>query len=94
MYCLKTYPEKFDAFLASIEAKSMQTFIQNVQISGYVPRHILQPPTPKKPIIIRFDEPANGAFINHAIDPHLHKRFEAIRALIQKRNKKPTNNCQ
>lgn len=94
MYCLKTYPKKFDAFLASIGAQSMQAFIQSVQISGYVPKHILQPPTLKKPTTIRFDEPASGTFINHATDPYLHKRFEAIRALIQKRNKKPTNNCQ
>ena len=72
----------------------MQAFIQSVQISGYVPKHILQPPTLKKPTTIRFDEPASGTFINHATDPYLHERFEAIRTLIQKRNKKPTNNCQ
>lgn len=90
IYCLKTYPDKFDTFLASIGVKSMQIFIQNLQLSGYVPKHILQNPTTKKLTTIHIDEPANGTFINHATDPHLRARFEAIRALIHKLNKKPT----
>ncbi len=88
MYCLKSYPDTFKAFLASIGETSMQNFMQNVQISGYVPRHILQHPTSQKPIASHFDEPANGAFINHATDPHLHARFEEIRQLILRNNAK------
>ena len=68
---LKQYKERFPS-LASIQ-----------KIHAYVPSHILSPKSPQKSVQI-YREHAKGEFINHAKNPQIYEKFEALRAGVKR----------
>ncbi|BAM12079.1 conserved hypothetical protein [Helicobacter cinaedi PAGU611] len=68
---LKQYKERFPS-LASIQ-----------KIHAYVPSHILSPKPPQKSVQI-YREHAKGEFINHAKNPQIYEKFEALRVGIKR----------